>query len=427
MRSPFDVGSLNGTYLNRERVEDGELVAGDELQIGKFKLVFFAGQSTGRRRVGSCGIRSSATCRPGQAAAENTAGSASPAKPTGASGTMSIGEVLGILKPEFDITVSKIRFLEDAGWSSPTSASGYRKFSEDDVARLRFVLRAQRDQYLPLRVIRQRLADLEQVGGLEEEVPAGPGRAGPGGDAVGDQGGSGTGTTAGRLGRGPGWPEPDGQMPERGAGASGAEVAGAGSAGAGASGAGAAGPAAGSPGSGAPGTGSAGTAAPGAGAQGSPGVGAAVAAAGQPARGTVEGSRPRPVDAQFTATSSAARPAPTWTSSWSWSRSELVSARGALSAAPGTEATTWSCSGWPASSPTTAWSSPPPHVQAVRRARGRPVRASGRPLVRQRNPEAARARDPSRPWPSSAAACATGPPLSRPAWPTPATLLLIGC
>ena len=80
-----------------------------------------------------------------------------------ATGTMSIGEVLGILKPEFpDITVSKIRFLEGAGLVQPDrSASGYRKFSEDDVARLRFVLRAQRDQYLPLRVIRQRLADLE--------------------------------------------------------------------------------------------------------------------------------------------------------------------------------------------------------------------------------------------------------------------------
>lgn len=81
---------------------------------------------------------------------------------------MSIGEVLAILKPEFaDITVSKIRFLEGAGLVWPDrSASGYRKFSEDDVARLRFVLRAQRDQYLPLRVIRQRLADLEAVGGL---------------------------------------------------------------------------------------------------------------------------------------------------------------------------------------------------------------------------------------------------------------------
>jgi DNA-binding transcriptional MerR regulator len=83
-------------------------------------------------------------------------------------GTMSIGEVLAVLKPEFpDITVSKIRFLESAGLIRPDrSASGYRKFSEDDVARLRFVLRAQRDQYLPLRVIRQRLADLESGGEL---------------------------------------------------------------------------------------------------------------------------------------------------------------------------------------------------------------------------------------------------------------------
>jgi DNA-binding transcriptional MerR regulator len=92
-----------------------------------------------------------------------------PGRKAGATGTMSIGEVLGILKPEFpDITVSKIRFLEGAGLVQPDrSASGYRKFSEDDVARLRFVLRAQRDQYLPLRVIRQRLADLEKAGDLD--------------------------------------------------------------------------------------------------------------------------------------------------------------------------------------------------------------------------------------------------------------------
>jgi DNA-binding transcriptional MerR regulator len=85
--------------------------------------------------------------------------------------TMSIGEVMALLKPEFpDITVSKIRFLEGAGLVHPRrSASGYRKFSEDDVARLRFVLRAQRDQYLPLRVIRERLADLEAAG---EPTPA---------------------------------------------------------------------------------------------------------------------------------------------------------------------------------------------------------------------------------------------------------------
>lgn len=95
-------------------------------------------------------------------------GSGQEAEQSGVAGTMSIGEVLGILKPEFpDITVSKIRFLEGAGLVQPDrSASGYRKFSEDDVARLRFVLRAQRDQYLPLRVIRQRLSDLDEVGGL---------------------------------------------------------------------------------------------------------------------------------------------------------------------------------------------------------------------------------------------------------------------
>jgi MerR HTH family regulatory protein len=97
------------------------------------------------------------------------------------SGTMSIGEVLAILKPEFaDITVSKIRFLEGAGLVQPDrSASGYRKFSEDDVARLRFVLRAQRDQYLPLRVIRQRLADLEAVGGLYAKGGPSPDEAAP--------------------------------------------------------------------------------------------------------------------------------------------------------------------------------------------------------------------------------------------------------
>jgi DNA-binding transcriptional MerR regulator len=105
--------------------------------------------------------------RPGGGGAD-APGPGQDAEQSGITGTMSIGEVLGILKPEFpDITVSKIRFLEGAGLVQPDrSASGYRKFSEDDVSRLRFVLRAQRDQYLPLRVIRQRLTDLEEVGGL---------------------------------------------------------------------------------------------------------------------------------------------------------------------------------------------------------------------------------------------------------------------
>jgi DNA-binding transcriptional MerR regulator len=129
------------------------------------------------------------------------------AGPADATGTMSIGEVLGILKPEFpDITVSKIRFLEGAGLVQPDrSASGYRKFSEDDVARLRFVLRAQRDQYLPLRVIRQRLADLEKVGALNAKggLPLDPtSQPDPGAPAAAETPGSGA-VGAGTAGAGP--------------------------------------------------------------------------------------------------------------------------------------------------------------------------------------------------------------------------------
>ncbi|HEX5203756.1 MerR family transcriptional regulator [Paractinoplanes rhizophilus] len=72
---------------------------------------------------------------------------------------MSIGEVLAHLRTEFpDTTISKLRFLEAEGLVDPQrTASGYRKYSWNDVARLRFVLTAQRDQYLPLRVIREQL------------------------------------------------------------------------------------------------------------------------------------------------------------------------------------------------------------------------------------------------------------------------------
>ncbi len=74
---------------------------------------------------------------------------------------LGIGEVLVTLRAEFpDISVSKIRFLESEGLITPArSPSGYRRFALADVERLRFILTAQRDQYLPLRVIRERLAD----------------------------------------------------------------------------------------------------------------------------------------------------------------------------------------------------------------------------------------------------------------------------
>ena len=72
---------------------------------------------------------------------------------------LSIGEVLGLLLEEFpDITISKIRFLESQGLIVPErTASGYRKFYDDDVERLRYILTEQKDKFLPLRVIKDRL------------------------------------------------------------------------------------------------------------------------------------------------------------------------------------------------------------------------------------------------------------------------------
>jgi DNA-binding transcriptional MerR regulator len=89
-----------------------------------------------------------------------------------------IGEVLNQLKESFeDITISKIRFLESEGLVSPDrTESGYRKFTEDDVDRLRFILTAQRDHYLPLKVIREQLQRLDagEPAGTGPAVPTGP-------------------------------------------------------------------------------------------------------------------------------------------------------------------------------------------------------------------------------------------------------------
>jgi DNA-binding transcriptional MerR regulator len=72
---------------------------------------------------------------------------------------MSIGAVLDALRPDFpDVTISKIRFLESEGLVTPgRTASGYRRFTAYDCARLRFILAAQRDHYLPLKVIKAQL------------------------------------------------------------------------------------------------------------------------------------------------------------------------------------------------------------------------------------------------------------------------------
>jgi DNA-binding transcriptional MerR regulator len=86
--------------------------------------------------------------------------------------TLSIGEVLGLLKKEFpDVSISKIRFLETEGLVTPArSASGYRRFDTHDVARLRAVLTLQRDQYLPLKVIKDQLEAEASDAGLAAPV-----------------------------------------------------------------------------------------------------------------------------------------------------------------------------------------------------------------------------------------------------------------
>jgi len=86
---------------------------------------------------------------------------------------MSIGAVLDLLRGDFpDVTISKIRFLEAEGLVTPErTASGYRRFTAYDCARLRFVLTAQRDQYLPLKVIKAQL-DAQPNGELPQSGSA---------------------------------------------------------------------------------------------------------------------------------------------------------------------------------------------------------------------------------------------------------------
>jgi DNA-binding transcriptional MerR regulator len=95
---------------------------------------------------------------------------------------MSIGEVLNLLRPEFaDVTISKLRFLEAEGLVEPMrTPAGYRKYTFAHVARLRLVLAAQRDRYLPLRVIREQIEAMERgerVVGLD--LPQASASAGP--------------------------------------------------------------------------------------------------------------------------------------------------------------------------------------------------------------------------------------------------------
>ncbi len=113
---------------------------------------------------------------------------------------MSIGAVLDLLRPDFpDVTISKIRFLEAEGLVTPErTASGYRRFTAYDCARLRLVLTAQRDQYLPLKVIKAQL-DAQPDGELPQpKSPYGVPRLVP---ADGDAGDTADGAAASGVAR----------------------------------------------------------------------------------------------------------------------------------------------------------------------------------------------------------------------------------
>lgn len=90
------------------------------------------------------------------------------------SGVKNIGDVLSILQEDFPaVTASKIRFLEEKGLITPArTAAGYRKYTASDVERLRFILALQRDQYLPLKVIKEHL-DAVDAGENPQALPGG--------------------------------------------------------------------------------------------------------------------------------------------------------------------------------------------------------------------------------------------------------------
>ena len=97
---------------------------------------------------------------------------------------LSIGEVLSLLQDDFpDVTISKIRFLESQGLLDPErTPSGYRKFYEADIERLRWILRHQRDHFLPLKVMKDRLEESTAAGLMvppDEPAAAAGGRGAP--------------------------------------------------------------------------------------------------------------------------------------------------------------------------------------------------------------------------------------------------------
>lgn len=88
---------------------------------------------------------------------------------------LTIGEVVQRLQPNYpDLSISKVRFLEEEGLITPErTAGGYRKFASSDVSRIEMILRLQRDHFFPLAVIREKLADVDR-GRIPAELQRGP-------------------------------------------------------------------------------------------------------------------------------------------------------------------------------------------------------------------------------------------------------------
>ncbi len=137
-----DSGSLNGTYVNGTLVDSARLNSGDVVQIGTFQMAFYEGQ--GSRSMSSRDY-------------------------------LTIGEVVQRLQPAYpDLSISKVRFLEEEGLITPErTAGGYRKFAASDVTRIEMILRLQRDHFFPLAVIREKLADVDR-GRIPAELQRGP-------------------------------------------------------------------------------------------------------------------------------------------------------------------------------------------------------------------------------------------------------------
>jgi DNA-binding transcriptional MerR regulator len=89
---------------------------------------------------------------------------ANPAESRSRVGTRSIGQVLSVLRADFpEVSISKIRFLESEGLVSPQRApSGYRRYTDSDIERLHYILSVQREHYVPLKVIREHLQQIDK-------------------------------------------------------------------------------------------------------------------------------------------------------------------------------------------------------------------------------------------------------------------------